>query len=181
VLKTLNQKLREIYWKNYVKMQFSVYGSGLKVLGPVEITGGGKISCGDDFFIRSSRHNAVKIYVASGAKITMGDKVFLNNRVQISCSKEIRIGTHCDIADECFIIDNDFHDVGKEPSKKAPIIIENNVWLASRVIVLKGVTIGEGSVIGAGSVVTKSISPNSFAAGAPAKIIKSNINKLKTN
>ena len=103
----------------------------------------------------------------------MGDKVFLNNRVHISCSSKIHIGTHCDIADECLIIDNDYHDVGNLSAKQAPIIIEDNVWLASRVIVLKGVIIGEGSVIGAGSVVTKSIPPHSFAAGVPAKVIRS--------
>ena len=50
---------------------------------------------------------------------------------------------------------------------------EDNVWVASRVIILKGVTIGEGAVIGAGSVITKSIPPYTFAAGNPARVIKS--------
>ena len=53
------------------------------------------------------------------------------------------------------------------------IIIEDDVWLATRVIVLKGVTIGKGSVVGAGSVVTKSIPPNTFAVGNPAQVIMS--------
>jgi acetyltransferase-like isoleucine patch superfamily enzyme len=54
-----------------------------------------------------------------------------------------------------------------------PIVIEDYVWLACNVVVLGGVTVGRGSVVGAGSVVTKSIPPNCFAAGVPAKVIRS--------
>lgn len=54
----------------------------------------------------------------------------------------------------------------------SPIVIENNCWLASNVIVCGGVTIGEGSVIGAGSVVTRNIPPHSLAAGNPCKVIR---------
>ena len=50
--------------------------------------------------------------------------------------------------------------------------IGDNVWLATRVIVLKGVSIGEGSTIASGAVVTKDIPPYSIAAGVPAKVIK---------
>nr|WP_268998954.1 DapH/DapD/GlmU-related protein [Leptospira interrogans] len=52
------------------------------------------------------------------------------------------------------------------------VVIGNNVWLGSQVIVLKGVKIGDNSVIGAGSVVTKSIPENCLAAGNPAKPIR---------
>lgn len=101
-----------------------------------------------------------------------GVETLIKSFIQLSCSYNITIGNHVDIADECLIIDNDFHGMGDNLQKQAPIIIEDDVWLATRVIVLKGVTIGKGSVIGAGSVVTKSIPPNSFAAGVPAKVIR---------
>lgn len=52
------------------------------------------------------------------------------------------------------------------------VTIENDVWVGSRAIILKGVTIGKGSVIGAGSVVTKSVPPYSVAVGNPAKVIR---------
>ncbi|MDD2733280.1 MAG: DapH/DapD/GlmU-related protein [Desulfuromonadaceae bacterium] len=52
------------------------------------------------------------------------------------------------------------------------IIIGENVWITSRVIILPGVRIGRNSVIGAGSVVSCDIPPNVFAAGMPAKPIK---------
>lgn len=56
-----------------------------------------------------------------------------------------------------------------------PIIIQDNVWIGLNTIVLKGVTINQGSVIAAGSVINKSIPANSMAGGIPGKVIKQNI------
>ena len=162
-----------IYWTNYFKYHCKKFGLRMRITGRVVFTGGGKILCGDDLLIKSNLFDSVKIHIGPNASLRFGNKVFLNNGVAISCSSNIKIGSNCAIADECLIIDNDFHGVGDKLPKKAPIIIEDDVWLATRVIVLKGVTIGKGSVVGAGSVVTKSIPPNSFAAGAPAKVIRS--------
>lgn len=53
-----------------------------------------------------------------------------------------------------------------------PITIGSNCWLASNVVVIGGVTIGEGCVIGAGSVVTKDIPPHSLAVGNPCRVIR---------
>lgn len=53
-----------------------------------------------------------------------------------------------------------------------PIVIEDDCWLASNVVVCGGVTIGEGSVIGAGSVVTRSIPPHSLAVGNPCRVLR---------
>ena len=57
-----------------------------------------------------------------------------------------------------------------------PVIIEDDVWLGRRVMIMPGVTIGKGSVIGAGAVVAKNIPPYSIAVGNPAKVIKSRLN-----
>ena len=63
----------------------------------------------------------------------------------------------------------------------APVIIEKFVDISINVIILPGVTIGEGTIVGAGSVVNKSIPPMVFAAGVPAKVIKDIAPKLKNN
>ena len=75
-------------------------------------------------------------------------------------------------------MDSDFHDIQEHSSegKSAPIIIHDNVWIASRAMILKGVTIGEGAVISAGAVVTKDVPPYTMVGGVPAKVIK----ELKT-
>jgi maltose O-acetyltransferase len=53
-----------------------------------------------------------------------------------------------------------------------PVIIEDDVWLGERVIILPGVTIGKGSIIGAGAVVAKNVPPYSIAVGNPALVVK---------
>ena len=55
----------------------------------------------------------------------------------------------------------------------APIIIEDKVWIGMDALILKGVTIGEGSVVAARSVVTKDVPPYSLVAGNPARVVKS--------
>jgi maltose O-acetyltransferase len=52
------------------------------------------------------------------------------------------------------------------------IVIEDDVWIGARVIVLKGVHIGKGAILGAGSVVTKDVPSYSIVAGNPARVIK---------
>lgn len=60
---------------------------------------------------------------------------------------------------------------------RKPIIIEDDVWIGARVIILPGVTVGTGAVIGAGAVVSRSVPPYSVAVGNPAKPIKSRLDK----
>lgn len=54
----------------------------------------------------------------------------------------------------------------------SPVVIEENVWVASHAIILPGVTVGEGAVVAAGSVVTKSVPSCAVVGGNPAKVIK---------
>ena len=53
-----------------------------------------------------------------------------------------------------------------------PIIIEDDVWIGARAIILKGIHVGRGVIIGAGAVVTKDVPPFSIVAGNPARVIR---------
>jgi acetyltransferase-like isoleucine patch superfamily enzyme len=84
------------------------------------------------------------------------------------------------ITNRCFLLchQRDFSDyhVGDEytnlPYVRKPIVLKKGCLLGSNVMVLPGVTIGEGAIIGAGSVVTKDIPAWTLAIGSPAKIIR---------
>ena len=133
----------------------------------------GTIKAGDDLTIRSGKHNMVEISCAPTARLSFGKNVFLNQGVRIACTQEITLGDNALIGDETVILDNDYHQMADVLVQIAPVHIEADVWLGTRVIVLRGVTIGRGSVIGAGAVVTCSIPPYTFAAGVPARPIRS--------
>ena len=59
-----------------------------------------------------------------------------------------------------------------QPILTAPIIIEDDCWIAANAVITAGVTIGKHSVIAAAAVVTKNVPPYSVAVGNPAKVIK---------
>lgn len=59
--------------------------------------------------------------------------------------------------------------------KSKPISIGDHVWIGLNATILKGVTIGEGSVIAAGSVVVKDVPAHTLVGGIPAKVLKENI------
>lgn len=66
----------------------------------------------------------------------------------------------------------DVTDAEKGTDYDAPVVIEDDVWCGANVTILKGVTIGRGSIVAAGAVVTKSFPPYSIIGGVPAKLIK---------
>lgn len=117
-----------------------------------------------------------ELVVAEGATLQIDDGVYINYGCSIGVNELIHIGPNCTIGTYVILMDNDFHRLEperrQERPESAPIILEENVWLGARVIVLRGVTIGTGSVIGAGSVVTRDVPPRSVAAGVPANLIK---------
>lgn len=166
-------KVKRLWWKASFQKHCKTMGSELTVQGPTVVFGGGWIEAGNHLVIRATPHLPVEIYAAAAARLSLGRDVFINQGVRISCSNYIEIGDGCLIADECVLLDNDFHAAPGQPVKVAPVILEAGVWLATRVIVLRGVTIGKGSRIGAGSVVTRSIPAGCFAAGVPARVIRS--------
>ncbi len=111
------------------------------------------------------------------AVIRIGRHCAFSNNVSIIAVQSVEIGDECLIGEQVSIMDSDFHGIAPDrrrtgPAQTAPVRIEKNVWLGSRVIVQKGVTVGENSIVAPNAVVTSSIPPNSIAAGVPAKVIR---------
>lgn len=115
------------------------------------------------------------IRIFDNAKLELGSG-YLNGFVQIVCAGNIKIGNDVAIARDVIIRDTDAHEILNGKHKKTKqVIIGNHVWIGTRAIIMKGVTIGDGAIIGAGAVVTKDVPANSIVAGVPANIIRENI------
>jgi UDP-3-O-[3-hydroxymyristoyl] glucosamine N-acyltransferase len=143
------------------------------LLGHAWAGGGGSIILGDRVLIRGTMA-PVELLARPGGRIEIGEGTFINYGVSITAYDSVSIGRDCQIGHYAFIYDNDEHDVHDKFSlpPSQPVVLEDRVWLGTRVTVLKGVRIGHDAVIGAGSVVTKDIPPRSIAAGVPARVLR---------
>ena len=112
-----------------------------------------------------------------GATLTIGDDFGMTGGALIA-TQHIEIGHRVWMGANSLITDGDFHPLspterGVQPAEgaSAPVCIGDDVFIGMRVMVLKGVHIGSGSVIGAGSVVTRDVDPGAVVAGTPARLI----------
>ncbi|NES08035.1 MAG: acyltransferase [Okeania sp. SIO2F4] len=120
----------------------------------------------------------VEIRPIGGAKrINIGNGTFINSGVRFSAEgdatitigKRVEIGPRCAFETRTHSVDIfDGHRTGENKS----IVIEDNVWLGAWVIVLPGITIGNGSVVAAGAIVHRDVPPFTLVGGVPAKFIK---------
>lgn len=65
--------------------------------------------------------------------------------------------------------------------EKKRAYIGHDVWIGARVIVMDGVTIGNGAIVAAGSIVTRDVAPYAIVAGVPAKIVRSRFSPATVN
>lgn len=126
-----------------------------------------------------------------GGRIIIGNHCYIGRRSQIGAKSLVEIGDSVIISDDVIIMDNNNHPIEPIHRRKMcesgdfwgelwswtyadskPIHIEENVWIGKRAFIMKGVTLGRGSVIGAAAVVTKDVPPFTVVAGNPARVVK---------
>src|SRR5690606_2383436 len=143
----------------------------------VEVREGGALRIGLGGFGLSSEHDTSVVRVRPGARLVCEGVVSLQRGVRvvvdggtlsighgtnvngvgtkILCATGITIGAHCTFSWDVQVLANDFHALtvdGVEQPSAAPVVIGDRVWIGTRAIVLKGVTIGDGAVVAAGAV-----------------------------
>ena len=148
----------------------------------------GEISLGRNVVFNSqSRTNLVGLMgpnildVFNGGRIIVGDYTGFSSIV-ISSRSEIRIGSRVKVGGNVRIFDHDFHSLDanircstrdREDVRSKPIVIEDDVFIGTNALILKGTVIGARSIVAAGSVVFGlQIPPDSLVKGNPAQIIK---------
>lgn len=147
------------------------------------------------YWNRRNRHNQVTIFnirrskIADLKKIIVGNKSYgaIEPRFFGAKNEGLIIGNYVSIATGSKFILGGNHPykgfstfpfkvkcLGEkvEATTKGPIIVEDDVWIGENVVVMSGVTIGQGAIVAAGSVVTKDVEPYSIVGGNPAKLIK---------
>jgi len=114
-------------------------------------------------------------------QLVIGNNVGIGWQTTIAVGSKVIIGDNVRIAGRGFLagypghpIDADARAAGKPDTddQVGDIILERDVWLGTNVTVMKGVTIGAGTIVATGSVVTRDLPAGVLAAGAPAKVIK---------
>lgn len=116
----------------------------------------------------------------SGAKIEIGADTGISGG-SVCAALSIRIGRECLIGADVIIADTDFHAI--EPLNRRynnsdsditanHVVVEDNVFVGTRALILKGVTVGANSVVGAGAVVSRSLRGDVIAVGSAAREIR---------
>ena len=141
--------LIEASQEKQLKLALGSCGANVSIQLPVCFTQPDKIHIGNDVAF------AAYVHIWGGGGLTIG------NRVMIGSHSAITTVTHDYNAEVMW---------GTVVTK--PIVIEDDVWIGTHVVVLPGVTIGRGAVIAAGCIVTKDVSPGGIIAGVPGRVLK---------
>jgi FkbH-like protein len=147
-------------------------GAGARAMGRPIVDNAGRMEIGSGFVIRSYFAPVELVTGAQGA-LELGESVWVNFGTAIHAHGKIRIGDRVQIGQYSIISDIDAPTPpGAAPAEPRPITIGDDAWIAGRVTVLPGTTIGAGSVITAGSVVSGEIPPGVIAGGIPARVLR---------
>jgi acetyltransferase-like isoleucine patch superfamily enzyme len=183
IKQTVSDVLRILYYTPLLKSrlknnpkQLYLYGGLPVVIGSLDIIMGDRVRLAAMTTI-SGRSVGHKI-----PQLIIGDNVDISWRTSISVGNTIILGNNVRIAGDCYLAGYPGHPINaklralgkpEENSQVGDIILDDDVWLATGVKVMAGVTIGRGTIVAAGSVVTKDLPSFVLAAGVPARIIKS--------
>jgi acetyltransferase-like isoleucine patch superfamily enzyme len=174
--------MRILYWSPLFKSRLKnnpkrlyLFGGLPGVLGPLDI------SIGDDCRVAGMITLSARGVSSQRPRLIVGNNVDIGWQSNIAVGTQIVFGNNVRIAGRAFLAGYPGHPLDAQARAKGladtsdqigDIILEDDVWLASRVSVMAGVSIGAGSVIAAGSVVTHDIPAGVLAGGVPAKVIR---------
>lgn len=136
------------------------------------------------FGMKMGRGSAIHMHARfyNPSNIFIGEDTIIGEFSVLDGRDKLIIGNHVDIASNVMIYNSEHnvhttHFAAVESVVKAPVVIEDYVFVGPGVIILPGVTLGKGCVVGAGAVVTKSVGEFEIVGGVPAKVIGERKNK----
>lgn len=160
------------------RRRLGAFGHGSTIRRPELVFGGRSIHIGARVAIWP--HARLEALGAANTKqLEICDGVVIQPYAHIAAVESVEVGEETVIASGVYITDHD-HDY-RDPTAgyfrtgvllASPVRIGAHCWIGNRVMVLKGVRIGDRSIIGAGAIVTKDIPAYSIALGAPARVVR---------
>jgi acetyltransferase-like isoleucine patch superfamily enzyme len=106
-----------------------------------------------------------------------GGRIGANSRINRRCTLDfrggLRIGDNVSVSPEVMVLTIANLETSRAHGEKRPVVIEDNVWIGARAIVMPGVTLGRGSVVAAGAVVMRDVPPLAVVFGTPARPVGS--------
>jgi len=172
----------------YLTVHGATVGSGLRLrsLPFCRCYSSGRIHIGDRVTILNTLfqnpagilHRTVLI-ADEGAILRIGNDVGISGAI-LDARSSISIGDRCMLGANACIYTSDYHALDPVERRrydatrvsKAPVVLEDDVWLGANTLILKGVTVGAASVVGAGSVVTRDVPPGVIVGGNPARVLR---------
>lgn len=171
-------------YKYYLFSKYSILGENVKIGFTAKIYNKIKssVQIGSNCYIQAN------LICSKNGSILIGNYCSIRHKTLIESENLVSIGNYVIISNNVIISDNNSHptsylkrremlesgEYGElwdwSNSKSQKIIIEDDVWIGRNVFILKGVTIGKGSIVASASVVTKDIPPYSLCYGNPCKI-----------
>ncbi len=128
-----------------------------------------EVHIGDDFLCWSVHRTT---HLGGSGRIDIGDRVFLNSGAVVLAQDRVVLEDDVGLASDVYVADSDFHALADRPLRQGPVRIGRGAWVATRAIVLAGVTIGPRAVVAAGAVVTRDVPPDTLVAGVPARPVR---------
>jgi len=125
------------------------------------------------------RNTQIEI-VGENSLIHIGKECIVGHGSYLSSKegKSLIIKDKCMLSRNVKIMTSDGHPVyedGNVINYAKDVLINEHVWLADNVTILKGVTVGAHSIVGINAILTHTIEANVIAVGNPAKVVKENI------
>jgi acetyltransferase-like isoleucine patch superfamily enzyme len=122
---------------------------------------------------------APNVSFRNGARVRVGDGAHVGERCLLWAGERagITLGETALLGPEVMITVANYRTLPGVPvvdqsRDEADVVVGAGAWLGARVVVLPGVTVGEGAVVGAGSVVTRDVPPMAVAVGVPARVVR---------
>ena len=171
---TLGEKLTTFFGNTFCKIKKNVYIGKKTRISPSALVCPRKssISIGDKTMICRDAVIQGNVKIGHDSSVQTHSLIIGDAECGITIGNFVRIAPFVTIISSNHIFERTDIPIYMQGSKGKPIVIEDDVWIAARVNIMAGVTIGHGSVIAAGAVVTKDVKPYSVMGGVPAKLIK---------